>query len=169
MGWWVCFLVGWSQALEFYIDLTLGLDWAHTKLFDLLFLAPKALFQNHADCRLHCSNMAVGVGWLVLLVGALHCYDWLYQGNCGLLFLFSEHFHRVSAEQKGHRKPSVSSPPPCCKPHSAWAAVSSACPCGCRKDGSWLPPGAYSAGWAHSLLARSQGRQRKRTPPQDPS
>lgn len=168
MGWWVCFPVGWSQALEFYARLAYGLDLAHTKLLDLVFPDPMVLFQNHIDYTIHCSSILLGVDWLTLLVGVLHYHDWLHWNKEHLLLLGSEHSHKVSAVQKGHGRPFVSFPPLYYKPHSVWVVLS-ACPCGCHKDDSWLPPGVYSLSWAHSPPAGTLRREQTRIPPRGPS
>lgn len=78
MEWSVCFLVGWSQALELYAGLAFGLDLAHTKLWNLLFVHLMVLFQNHVYQMMHCSSTVLGVGWSAPLVGVLHYFDWLY-------------------------------------------------------------------------------------------
>lgn len=75
---WLCFPVGWSQALEFYAHLAYGLDLAHTKLLNLLLPDPVVLFQKRMDCSIHCSSTVLGVGWLALLVGVVHYQDWLH-------------------------------------------------------------------------------------------
>lgn len=145
MEWWVYFPLG--QALKFYSDSACSLGLAHTKLLILLFPDPTVLSQNRVDyMTIRCSSMVLGVGWLALLIGALHFQDWLHRNSEGLLLLGSEHSHKVSAVQKGHGRPFVAFPPLYCKPCSTWAAVLSACPCGSQKDGSWLPPGVCSAG-----------------------
>lgn len=117
----------------------------------------------------HCSIGVLGLHWSVQLVGVLHYCDWLHRKKQGLLSLGSEQFHKILVVQKGHGRLFVAFPPLCCKPHSVWVAVLFVCPCGCQKDGSWLPPGVYSAGWPHSPPAGALGREQTRIPPQDPS
>lgn len=170
MEWWMCFPVGWSQALEFYTGLACGLDLAHPKLLDLRFSDPLVLLQNRVMYTIHFSSIVTGAGWLALLVAVPHYRDWLHRNKQGLSALGSEHSHKVPAVQKGHGRPSVSSLPVSCQPHSVWAALPYACPCGCRKDGSWPPPGVYcAAGGPPPAAAAALGWERTRSPPQDPA
>ena len=166
MEWWVCSPGGWSQALEFYTGLACGLGLAHTKLVDSWSPGPAVSLQ--ADEMIHLSSMVTGVGCLAPLAAGLHWCDSSHQGKRGLLSLGSEHSHKVSVVQKGHGRPCVSSPPPCCKPCLVWAALLYACPCGCHKGGSWPLPGVYCAAGSHSPPAGDLGREQTRTPPRDP-
>ena len=167
MEWWVCFPVGWSQALAFYTGLACGLDLAHTKLLDLRFSGPLDLLQNRVGYTIHFSRRVTGVGWLALLVAVPHYHDWLHRSKQGLLALGSEHSHKVSAVQKGHGRPSVSSLPVYCQPRCARAAFRCARPCGCRTDGSWPPPGVCCA--VGGPAAAALGQERTRSPPQGPA
>lgn len=109
--------------------------------------------------------MVPEVGWLALWVGVLYHYDWLHWDKQDLFHLCSEHSRKGSDVRRGHERPFVSFPPLCCKPHSVWAVLS-ACPCGCQKHDSLLPPAVSAAKWVHSLLVGSPGREKTRTPPQ---
>lgn len=163
---WACCPAGRSRAPASYTGLACGLDSACTKLFDLRLPDPGALLPGPEACATHGSGTAAA-GGCSAPPGAGRRYQDRHRR--GLSPRGSGPAREASAARRGHARPCAASPPPRRRPRCRPAAPWCACPCGCRKGGSWLPPGVCSAGGARSPRAGAPRRGQTRTPPRGPS